>query len=86
LLCCIVCIAKNSCDLECFDNKFGCITAISLQGGRTPLHEAAFHGRVAVTQLLLRAGADKSLVDWQGMTTADLAGERGHELVAHMCI
>ncbi|CAE7645350.1 ANKS1A, partial [Symbiodinium sp. CCMP2456] len=41
----------------------------------TPLHRAAFYGKAAIVEALLKAGADKGLKDNQGKTALDLASE-----------
>jgi hypothetical protein len=43
--------------------------------GRTPLMEASLWGHVEIVDILLKAGADRTMVDRQGMTAADLADE-----------
>jgi ankyrin repeat protein len=43
----------------------------------TPLHEAAFHGRVAVAEILLAAGADPHALNKEGRTPHQIAASRG---------
>jgi ankyrin repeat protein len=47
----------------------------------TPLHEAAREGHLEVVQILLEAGADRSIRDREGRTAAELAEANGHEAV-----
>eukprot|EP01052_Picozoa_sp_SAG31_P031778 SAG31_NODE_3407_length_4307_cov_8.014971_3_plen_356_part_00 len=54
-----------------------------LQGGYTPLHEAAREGHVEMCEMLLDAGADSNLREIAGGTPLHLAAEMGHtELVS----
>ena len=50
-------------------------------GGRTPLHQAAFHGEAEVCKVLLQKGADKNLRDDDGRTPLDCARQVGHQNV-----
>jgi len=52
--------------------------------GNTPLHLAAFWGRVDVVRLLLEHGADPTVKDRDGKTPLDLARERGHREVVSL--
>jgi ankyrin repeat protein len=52
------------------------------QQGYAPLHEAALNGNLALTELLLRHGADPSPANDAGETPVDLARSKGHEDVA----
>jgi ankyrin repeat protein len=52
------------------------------QVGYTPLMGAANAGREDLVDLLLRHGADRTLVNDEGKTAADIARERGHAAVA----
>jgi ankyrin repeat protein len=45
--------------------------------GDTPLHYAAYHGRVDITRELLAHGADEKAQNEHGFTPADLAELRG---------
>jgi len=47
------------------------------QGGFTPLHEAALHGKHALIAVLLAHGASRSLQNDQGQSALDLARARG---------
>jgi ankyrin repeat protein len=57
-----------------------------LEGGRiSPLRSAAWCGKVEVVQLLLRHGADSSLVHpASGKTALDLAQEQGHDAIVRL--
>eukprot|EP01046_Picozoa_sp_COSAG06_P057514 COSAG06_NODE_11237_length_1541_cov_0.920943_1_plen_238_part_10 len=50
--------------------------------GYTPLHEAATHGHLEVTRLLLLAGADTAIETQQGETPHLVAKLQGHPAVA----
>ena len=53
-----------------------------MQDGATPLHNAAYNGRLEVVQLLLRHGADKELKDSDGEKPVDIVcryGDKQHE-------
>jgi len=52
--------------------------------GHTPLHEAAFNGDVALVQLLLESGADRSLRTGDGQTAAEIATTHGRLEVARL--
>lgn len=51
------------------------------QGGYTPLHEAALHGKLELLRLLLERGADPSLANDAGRRPVELAREQGHSSV-----
>lgn len=64
-----------------------CVTALLAAGaevnarggnGSTPLMNAAWFGNVTAAAVLLRKGADPSLLDEKGRSAASLAKERGH--------
>ena len=55
-----------------------------MQYGFTPLHYAAFNGRLEVVQLLLRHGADKELKNQRGNKPVDIVcdndyGDKQHK-------
>ncbi|KAI1144823.1 Glycerophosphoryl diester phosphodiesterase family-domain-containing protein [Nemania diffusa] len=50
--------------------------------GRTPLMDASARGNISVVQLLLRAGANPSLIDSSAWTARKYAVHRGHLAVA----
>jgi ankyrin repeat protein len=52
--------------------------------GDTPLHDAAKYGHVQVVQALLKAGADRSIVNHERKLAADLAKANGKDDVAAM--
>jgi ankyrin repeat protein len=54
---------------------------IQNEKGRTPLHTAAFRGRVEVVELLLVYGADPTVKDKDGRTPLDLARVKGRREV-----
>lgn len=47
--------------------------------GLTPLHVAAMNGHVSTLRVLLDAGGDPSIVDYEDMTPLDYAEEEGHQ-------
>ena len=54
-------------------------------GGRTPLHWAAFYGKAQVVDLLLQAKASPTAVDKYGRTPAQWAEQLGnHDLAARL--
>lgn len=55
---------------------------VAQEGGWTPLHEAAMHGREDLARLLLEHGADPHLPSADGSTPADLAARKGHAALA----
>jgi ankyrin repeat protein len=55
---------------------------VQQQGGWTPLHAAAVHGRMDGVALLLEHGADPALVADDGTTAQALAARAGHTEVA----
>ena len=52
--------------------------------GWTCLHIAAWNGHVRVVEVLLGAGADKSLLTYDGRSALALAETRGHREVADL--
>ncbi|XP_053358778.1 cyclin-dependent kinase inhibitor 2A [Clarias gariepinus] len=46
--------------------------------GSTPLHDAAREGFLRTVELLVRAGADITILDYSGQTPAQLALQGGH--------
>ena len=54
----------------------------SRAGGLTPLHVAAWHGRLGIVRALLRRGAAADAVDEDGCTPIHRAAVRGHVGVA----
>ncbi|KXZ42050.1 hypothetical protein GPECTOR_216g444 [Gonium pectorale] len=55
-----------------------------MSNGFTPLHSACKGGHRDVVVELLRAGADHTLVSWDGKTPLDVAGSRGLEGLAEL--
>ncbi|CAN6451172.1 unnamed protein product [Victoria cruziana] len=56
------------------------------QNGWTPLHRAAFKGRIDVVQFLIDQGAQLDLLDDSGYTPLDCATEAGHTNVTELLI
>ena len=54
------------------------------EGGWTPLHQAAAHGRLAIMDMLLDRGADPASRSDDGRTPADMAVEQGHDEAAEL--
>ena len=54
------------------------VAAVTTAGRATPLHRAAFTGRLDVIAMLLRACADAGAVDADGETPLHKASARGH--------
>jgi ankyrin repeat protein len=52
--------------------------------GRTPLHDAAFHGCKDLAELLLEKGADIGAVTGSGLTPLAEASRHGHHEVIEM--
>jgi len=52
-----------------------------LDGRATPLHEAARAGNAGIIRALLKAGADPTLKDHDGLTPLELAAQQGHVAV-----
>ncbi|KAI5475650.1 hypothetical protein MNV49_001067 [Pseudohyphozyma bogoriensis] len=50
--------------------------------GYTPLHLAADRGHLKVVEVLVKAGADTSIKEEEGMTALELAEEAGHVEIA----
>lgn len=49
--------------------------------GRTPLHCAASSGRAAIVAILLEGGADRTILDYQGLLAYQIADEHGYHEV-----
>ena len=54
------------------------------QGGLTALHAAAHNGELAIVELLLARGADRSIADAAGKSAAQHARDGGHAKVADL--
>lgn len=54
--------------------------------GGTPLHLAAYYGRMACAELLLELGAQGDVRDAAGMTPLHVAVIRGHAAMAALCV
>lgn len=63
----ILCLGYADIDLNSIDSQ-----------GRTPLHIAAIHGHVEVTQFLVSVGSDTDMLDSQGWTPLHFAAYQGH--------
>lgn len=55
---------------------------VQQQGGWTPLHSVAVHGRMGTVELLLEHGADPSLAADDGSTAQAMAARAGHAEIA----
>ena len=49
------------------------IDGVTKKTGRSPLMWAAFRGNLQMTELLLERGADKELMDHEGLNCFDIA-------------
>ena len=56
-------------------------SCVNANEGRTPLHEAAGRGNLAMTRLLLAHGAARSATDARGLLAIDWARHAGHEQI-----
>ena len=54
--------------------------------GRTPLHRAAYYGKVEIARMLIDAGADLNVQDNSEQTPLHLVTILGHEEIARMLI
>jgi ankyrin repeat protein len=61
---------------------YGARVNVAQRGGWTPLHQAADHDHQELVELLLEAGADRSLKSSDGRTPADMAAEKGFDKTA----
>ncbi|XP_055296488.1 ankyrin repeat, PH and SEC7 domain containing protein secG-like isoform X2 [Sitodiplosis mosellana] len=68
-------IAENSSLVNSRDNS-----------NETPLHEAAFHGRKNIAELLIRAGAFVNSVDNALLTPLHIAAFKGHKNFAELLL
>ncbi|MBU0498645.1 MAG: ankyrin repeat domain-containing protein [Gammaproteobacteria bacterium] len=57
-----------------------------LPGGKPPLHMAAGAGRLAITRILLKQGADPAILDDEGQTALYRALESGRTQVADILV
>ena len=55
-------------------------------GGRTPLHVAAYDGKSSIANLLLQANANPTAVNKYGRTPSQHARQRGHGDLAAMLL
>lgn len=76
-------LSKNPESIRLLLERGADVNAVQTAGYR-PLHEAAAAGRADLVQLLLDAGADRTVRCDRGKTAADYATERGHTQVAAM--
>jgi len=58
------------------------VNAVRVDDGCTALHLAAYSGSAGCVKLLLKAGADTSLVNRYGETAADCAVKQGHVMLS----
>jgi ankyrin repeat protein len=61
--------------------EYGADVNATQQGGWTALHEAARQGNTEMAEYLLSKGADSAIRSEDGKAAADLADEKGHQLV-----
>ena len=61
--------------------EYGADVNATQQGGWTALHEAARQGNTEMAEYLLSKGADSAMRSEDGKAAADLADEKGHQLV-----
>lgn len=60
----------------------GAESNVAQQGGWTPLHQAAAHGRGEIVDMLLERSADPAAPSDDGRTPADMAAEKGFDDLA----
>ncbi|XP_031554891.1 ankyrin repeat domain-containing protein 39-like [Actinia tenebrosa] len=66
--------------------KGACANAQTRSGQVTPLHRAAYCGRIGVVNLLLRHQADPTLCDTDGQTALHKASEKGHKEIVQLLV
>lgn len=52
--------------------------------GITPLHATVEDGNIEIVQFLLNLGADKSILDKNGILPIDLAKNKGHKIIVEL--
>jgi len=62
------------------------VNAVRVDDGCTALHLAAYSGSAGCVKLLLKAGADTSLVNRYGETAADCAVKQGHVMLSKFIV
>ncbi|WP_261836989.1 ankyrin repeat domain-containing protein [Vibrio ishigakensis] len=58
--------------------------AMGPNNGYTPLHDAIWHGHTEAAKVLIEAGADTSIVAYDGLTPKDLAQQFGYQDIVEL--